>query len=153
VMEPGSIEGICAGRRSFASASLAAKLALMQVLSRPTNRKAAAGLRSQLRHFPQYTGDVRRALARVRLKPLIRKTSPTPRRSRIAAHGSNRRCLQRSNTARNRPREGCGIRFSRASRRIYELASTRAAHGHRDRHNVRFRGGRRSRGSDFLWPF
>jgi hypothetical protein len=75
-MEPGSIEGICAGRRSFASASLAAKLALMQVLSRPTNRKAAAGLRSQLRHFPQYTGDVRRALARVRLKPLIRKTQP-----------------------------------------------------------------------------
>jgi bifunctional non-homologous end joining protein LigD len=49
-----------------------------------------------------------------RLKPLIRRPSPMENASRIAASGSSRRCWPRSSTGRNRPRERCGIRCSRA---------------------------------------
>jgi len=53
-----------------------------------------------------------------RLKPLIRKTSPTAKRSCIAASGSSRRCWQKSNTARSLPRAKCATPISRASERI-----------------------------------
>jgi ATP-dependent DNA ligase len=52
-----------------------------------------------------------------RLKPLIRKTQPYAKRSRIAA-GSSCRCWRRSNTGRSRLKVTCGIRSLRAFARI-----------------------------------
>ena len=57
-----------------------------------------------------------------RVKPLIRKSSPTPRRSRTAASGSSRHCSRKSSTAPNPPRAKYGIRFSRALARICDGA-------------------------------
>jgi ATP-dependent DNA ligase len=52
-----------------------------------------------------------------RLKPLIRKNDPMPKRSRVVASGSNRPCWPKSNTAPKRRKAKSGIRFSRVSGR------------------------------------
>jgi hypothetical protein len=53
-----------------------------------------------------------------RLKPLIRKPSPTASASPIAAPGMSQSCWSRLRTAQSPPRAKCVIRSSRASVRI-----------------------------------
>jgi ATP-dependent DNA ligase len=59
-----------------------------------------------------------------RLKPLIRRTQPFSKGSRIAKYGSNHHCLRKSNIGRSQPREKCAIRFSKACGRTCEPQRT-----------------------------
>lgn len=47
------------------------------------------------------------------LKPLVRKTQPYARKSRIAHSGSSHRCLSKSNIGRGLRRANCAIHFSK----------------------------------------